>query len=138
MQARRLPQREQPAPLPRTAIPNDISGAVAAALNILEKWQVPPASQQAMLGISRRSWFSWKKSPPAQIDGDKLERISYILGIWKALRQLFPDDHGYERWPRLPNSAPLFGGLPPLQRMTAGQVGDLYAVRAWLDGWRGW
>ena len=120
------------------ALPADISGAVAAALRILDKWQVAPEQQQAMLGISRRSWFAWKKSPPAGIDGDRLERISYILGIWKALRQLFPDNRGYERWPNLPNSAPFFAGAQPLERMAAGQVGDLYAVRAWLDGWRGW
>lgn len=117
---------------------HDISGAVTTALNILERWQASPEEQQAILGISRRTWFAWRKRPPAQVDADKLERVSYVLGIWKALRQLFPSNRAYEKWPRLANRAGLFGGQPPMAVMAAGQVADLYRVRAWLDGWRGW
>ncbi len=118
-------------------VPADISGAVSAALNILDQWQLDRARQCAMLGISERSWYDWKRRAPARISGDSLERVSYILGIWKALRLLLPDRDGYKRWPQLPNQAPLFAGRPPIERMSAGQVGDLYAVRDWLDGWRG-
>ena len=118
-------------------VPDDVSGAVNAALNVLNQWSVPREQQCAMLGISERSWYDWKRSAPARVAADALERISYILGIWKALRQLFPDQQGYRRWPSLPNTAPPFGGRPPLERMSAGQVADLYVTRTWLDGWRG-
>lgn len=116
---------------------HDISGALTTALNILDAWNATPVQQQSILGVSRRTWFGWRKQPPAQVDADKLERVSYILGIWKALRQLFPTDKGYERWPALPNTAPLFIGATPMQVMAAGHVADLYRVRVWLDGWRG-
>ena len=118
-------------------VPDDVSGAISAALNILEQWQLPRERQCAMLGISERSWYDWKRSPPARVGRDTLERVSYILGIWKALRLLLPDRQAHLRWPHLPNRAPLFGGRSPVERMAAGQVGDLYAVREWLDGWRG-
>jgi hypothetical protein len=61
--------------------------------------------------------------------------VSYIVGIWKTLRLLLPDQDAYRRWPHLPNRAPLLAGQPPIERMSAGQVADLYAVRDWLDGW---
>jgi uncharacterized protein (DUF2384 family) len=116
----------------------DVSGAVATALNILDRWQATPEEQQAMLGVSRRTWFAWRRKAPSQVDPDRLERISYLLGIWKGLRQLFPGNRAYETWPRLPNDAPLFAGRTPMEVMSAGHVADLYKVRAWIDGWRGW
>jgi hypothetical protein len=119
-------------------VPQDISAAVRTTLNVLALWDLDQAQQCAMLGISVRSWFGWKKAQPRTVSGSTLERISYILGIWKALRQLFPDHEGYRRWPHLPNNAPMFAGQPPIRRMSAGHVADLYAVREWLDGWRGW
>jgi hypothetical protein len=119
-------------------LPQDISGALATALNILEKWDLSREQQCAMLGIAERSWYLWKRNPPARVGGDTLERVSYILGIWKALRQLFTSDQAWLRWPHLDNSAPPFGGRPPIERMASGRVGDLYVVRSWLDGWRGW
>ncbi len=121
----------------RPELPDDLSGAISAALNILEQWQLDREQQCAVLGISERSWYDWKRQAPARVGRDTLERVSYILGIWKALRLLLPDRSAYKRWPHLPNQAALFGGRPPIERMTAGQVGDLYAVREWLDGWRG-
>jgi hypothetical protein len=35
---------------------------------------------------------------------------------------------------RAPNAAPLFDGRSALDRMTAGNVGDLYVVRQYLEG----
>ena len=119
-------------------MPDDVSGAIATALNILEQWSLSREQQCAMLGIAERSWYQWKRKPPARVGGDTLERVSYILGIWKALRHLFPSHESYKRWPHLENSAPPFGGEPPVERMTSGHVGDLYVIRSWLDGWRGW
>jgi len=137
MEACSHPKTADHAPLARP-VPDDVSGAVETALNILEQWSFSREQQCATLGIGERSWYQWKRTPPARVSGDTLERISYILGIWKALRQLFPSHEAYKRWPHLDNSAPPFGGQPPVARMTSGRVGDLYVVRAWLDGWRGW
>jgi len=138
MQVQDSASRQRVRTLPDNAVPDDISGAIATALNILEQWNLSREQQCAMLGIAQRSWYQWKRNPPARVGGDTLERVSYILGIWKALRQLFPSHHSYKRWPHLENSAPPFGGEPPVERMTSGHVGDLYVIRSWLDGWRGW
>ena len=63
--------------------------------------------------------------------------MSYLLGIWKALTLLFPEPANRLHWLRANNTSATFGGRPPLERLLAGNVGDLYAVRSYLDGWRG-
>jgi hypothetical protein len=66
-----------------------------------------------------------------------LERISYVLGIYKALQILLPDATRADAWVRQPNTATPFGGRSALERMLGGNVGDLYAVREYLDAQRG-
>lgn len=68
---------------------------------------------------------------------DVLERISYILGIYKALHLLFADRAQADGWVRRPNAALMFGGRSALERMLAGDVADLHAVRQYLDAQRG-
>jgi len=65
-------------------------------------------------------------------------QLSQVLavGIFKALHILYPDFA--DRWIRLPNSNPLFGGRPPIEWMTAdGGMDGLYRVRRLLDARRG-
>ncbi len=66
-----------------------------------------------------------------------LERLSYLFGIYAALQVLLPEQERADAWLRKPNSAPLFGGQPALQRMLGGQVADLFVVRQYLDAQRG-
>ena len=69
---------------------------------------------------------------------DVLERISYVLGIYKALQILIPDAETSGRVDRqVRTRLPLFGGHSALDRMLGGNVGDLYAVRQYLDAQRG-
>ena len=72
-----------------------------------------------------------------RILGDTLERISYMLGIFKALNILLPDEDAADRWIKKPNEAPIFGGKPALRRMLSGHVSDLFVVRQFLDSQRG-
>jgi hypothetical protein len=65
---------------------------------------------------------------------DTLRRIGYVAGIYKALELLYSDPHLADDWIKRPNRA--FGGQTPLQRMCAGDVTDLAAVRAYLDAAR--
>jgi hypothetical protein len=66
-----------------------------------------------------------------------LVRISLVLGIYKALHILYPDRQLADRWVKLPNSNPLFGGQPALTLMTESGVDGLLQVRRLLDGRRG-
>ena len=92
----------------------------------------------ALLGQTARStYFKWKKNPNTVLPKDTLERISYILGIYKALQLLLPDEQAADDWVKRPNAAPLFAGGSALDRMLSGQVADLFVVRQYLDAQRG-
>ncbi len=91
-----------------------------------------------LLGVTARStFFKWKKDPNTALPKDTLERISYILGIYKALQILLPDEKAADDWVKRPNEAPLFSGRSALDRMLSGQVADLFVVRQYLDAQRG-
>jgi hypothetical protein len=91
-----------------------------------------------LLGISARStFFIWKKEQDGRLSLDTLERISYLLGIFKALHILLPKEDAADAWIKKPNTAPIFGGKNALERMLSGRVSDLYVVRQYLDTQRG-
>ena len=60
-----------------------------------------------------------------------------MLGVYKALKLLFADDASGVRWLKAANTDLPFTGGRPLDRMLRGSIDDLYAVRRYLDGWRG-
>jgi len=125
---------------PRPAGRQALSGpALRAFFNIAELWGLSPEQQIRLLGEPARStFFKWRKAPEAaSLSKDMLERISYILGIYKALQILLPKPESADAWIKKPNTAPVFGGESALDRMLSGNVADLYAVRQYLDAQRG-
>ena len=109
-----------------------------AFANIAEHWGLTVADQLKLLGIASRStFFKWRREREPRLPQDTLERLSYILGIYKSLQILLPDQKAADGWLRQPNSAPPFGGRSALERMLSGQVVDLYIVRQYLDTERG-
>jgi hypothetical protein len=78
-----------------------------------------------------------KKDPQGRtLDADRLVRISYLVGIFKALNILHSEQLADE-WVRLPNSNRLFRGVTPLAFMLTGGVPAMQAVRRLLDARRG-
>jgi hypothetical protein len=109
-----------------------------AFANIAEAWELTVAEQLQLLAIASRStFFKWRRETSPRLPRDTLERLSYLLGIYKSLQILLPDPKAADEWVRRPNSAPLFGGRSALERMLSGQVADLYVVREYLDAERG-
>ncbi|MCY4429561.1 MAG: MbcA/ParS/Xre antitoxin family protein [Rhodospirillales bacterium] len=112
--------------------------ALRTFFRIAKLWRLSVEEQMTLLGLTARStFFKWKKDPDAVLPKDTLERISYILGIYKALQLLLPDETAADEWGERPNAAPLFGGRSALDRMLSGQVADLFVVRQYLDAQRG-
>jgi Protein of unknown function (DUF2384) len=116
-----------------------VGGAgLRAFVNIAEHWELTVADQLKLLGIASRStFFKWRREREPRLPQDTLERLSYLLGIYKALQILLPDVRAADEWVRKANDAPPFGGRSALERMLSGQVADLYIVRQYLDAQRG-
>lgn len=108
-----------------------------AFFRIADAWGLNRTEQRRLLGEPPTTTFHrWQRgeSDPGR---DTLERISYVLGIFKALNILFPNAEQADGWLRRANDAPLFGGRSALDRMLSGNVADLYVVRSYLDAQRG-
>jgi len=109
---------------------------LATFFRITHEWALDSAQQMALLGLSSRTtFFRWKKSAPASLAPDTLERLSHVFGIYKSLQILLPAAAA-PGWIHRPNDAPLFEGRPALALMTSGVAG-LFLVRAYLDAERG-
>ena len=117
----------------------ELSGpALRTFFRIAALWDLSVQEQMTLLGLTARStFFKWKKDPNTVLPKDTLERISYVLGVYKALQLLLPDEKAADQWVRRPNAAPLFSGHSALDRMLSGQVADLFVVRQYLDAQRG-
>jgi hypothetical protein len=129
----------RPAPRPDLTAVGGAGGAgLRAFARIAEAWGLSVAEQLKLLGIgSRSTYFKWRREQTPRLQQDTLERLSYLLGIYKSLQILLPDPRAADEWVRKPNSAPPFGGRSALDRMLSGQVADLYVVRQYLDAVRG-
>ncbi|WP_132998724.1 MbcA/ParS/Xre antitoxin family protein [Luteimonas arsenica] len=113
--------------------------ALRAFFNIADRWGLGNEQERVLLGSPGRSTFyRWKRDLSGQLPHDVLERISYILGIYKALHLIFGNEQQADAWISRANDAPLFGGRSALDRMLGGQVADLFVVRQYLDAQRGW
>src|SRR5947209_1229334 len=111
--------------------------AMRTFLNVADAWKLTNEEQRALLGWPPEStFFKYKAGQVTILPYDMLMRISLVLGIYKDLQILYPEPDLADRWVRLPNSNPLFGGKPALVLMLEGTDG-LFQVRRLLDGLRG-
>lgn len=119
----------------------------AALLNffgITQEWGCSAKEQITLLGTPSKSSFyrmkdfaEGKADKPPKLNRDALERISYIMGIFKALNILLPSERRAAEWVRKANTHPLFSGQTALDIMLQGRVIDLADIRRYLDAERG-
>lgn len=114
-----------------------LSGAALRAFfNIMARWQVRDEDARALLGgVSNGPFYEMKRTPDRTLDADRLTRVSYLVGIFKALRIL----HGEalaDAWVHLPNTNAIFAGQTPLAFMVRGGIPAMQTVRRLLDARR--
>ena len=110
--------------------------ALKVFFNITNEWQLSSQDEMTLLGDPARSTFyKWRNGEGPVIPKDTLERISYVMGIYKALRLLFPTEDQANAWPKKPNRD--FGDESALNVMLKGSVINLADVRRYLDAMRG-
>jgi hypothetical protein len=95
-------------------------------------WSLSEDEQNAILCQPVEEAFQFDDGS-GDVQIEMLERVSYLIGIYRALHAIFPNDDQADRWIRRANMAPPFGGLPALALMCTGRVSDLASVRQYLD-----
>ena len=111
--------------------------ALRGFFRVVQRWKLRDEDARELLGgVSSSAYYEWKKNPDRTLEVDRITRISYLVGIYKALHILYGDKLADE-WVRLPNSNAIFTGRTPLACMMAGGLLAMQTVRKLLDARRG-
>jgi hypothetical protein len=108
--------------------------AIAAFVNIVNIWSLKDTQALGLLGAATpATLLDWKtENEGSTLDQNTLTRISYLIGIYKALNIC----HGQEladSWVTLPNQNPIFRGKTPVGYMIENGQPGLAMVRRLLD-----
>src|ERR1700704_45618 len=111
---------------------------------ISDKWKISARDAMALLGVESRSTYyellrrARESKEVKGLNRDQLDRLSYLLGVYEAVRVLFPhSQESRDTWVSRPNTAAPFAGRPPLEVMRSNMIG-LYHTFAHLATARGW
>lgn len=119
-----------------------LSGAALRLfVSIAELWRLNVADQRTLLGgIAESTFFKYVKNPDAaRLSRDTLDRISHVMGVFKAINILLPRHESADAWVRRPNDAAFFKGRSALDYMVkGGGLEHIVDVRRYLDGERSW
>ena len=134
-------RQRRPAPIPESA---QAGAGLRTFARIVALWRLPSSDAMALLGVDSRSTYYdlLKRARSArEVNGlsrDQLDRLSYLLGIYEAIRTIFPhSEESRNEWVSRANTAPLFAGRSPVEVMRSSMVGlyqtfgHLTAARAW-------
>ena len=114
--------------------------ALKAFRSVTERWRLSNSEAAALLGVSDSTWDRIKRGAWDQpLSQDQLTRSSAVIGVYKGLHLLFADEEGgmADRWPRLPNSGPIFQRLSPVEAMIEGGIPLMLETRRYVDAVRG-
>ena len=119
---------------PSPAVPaNKAAVALKGFRYIMAQWGCTEAEQKQLLGLSHAEFDELSADKSAEMSGQVLERISYLMGIARALDTLYPsDDRAAERI-RKPTTEEPFCGLSPLAFMLADPQEGLKLTRRYFD-----
>src|SRR5690554_1242046 len=111
--------------------------ALKGFFGICREWGCTEEEMMQMLGgVSQSTLARYQAWPHVTLSQDTLERISYILGICKSLRVMYPTAERANRRVRLEISEPPFLGASALDFMAQGSMKHLMETRRYFDAKR--
>jgi hypothetical protein len=111
--------------------------ALLGFFRLADAWGIRDEDARQLLGgLSSSAWYEWKKNAARTLEVDCITRVSYLLGIYKALHIIYGDKLADE-WISLPNTNQIFEGRTPLAYMLGGGMPAMQTVRQLLDARRG-
>ncbi|ABD68787.1 hypothetical protein Rfer_1046 [Rhodoferax ferrireducens T118] len=112
------------------------SAALRGFFNVVAKWHVTDEDARELLGgIPSNAFDELKRNPCRLLDVDQIRRISFLIGIYKALHSIYGDKLADE-WVSLSNKNAIFASRTPMQYILAGGLVGMQAVRNLLDARR--
>ena len=113
-------------------------GRIAAAslqafVNIANKWNLSENEKCSLIGLSIESFNLHENDTNLSLDDDVIQRISHLIGIYKALHRLLPSEDAANTWMHQVNNASLFNGNSALDQLLSGNLTDFAKLRQYLD-----
>ena len=108
-----------------------VSGpALAAFLRVSAAWGLDEPQERMLLGQpSPETLKSWKANRTGALSLDQVERISYVLRIFRLLQE----HNGATAWLLAPRTEPIFGGRRPIDVMCLEDIRGLRQVAQFLQ-----
>jgi hypothetical protein len=119
-----------------------VSGpALAAFLRVSAAWGLEEPQERMLLGQpSQETLRSWKANRTGALSLDQVERISYVLRIFRLLQEApggaalpVPDRSSALAWLLAPRQEPIFGGRRPIDVMCLEDIRGLRQVAQFLQ-----
>lgn len=111
--------------------------ALKGFFNICCEWGCTQEEMMQLLGgVSRSTLAKYQKLPHIRLSRDTLERISYILGIYRSLRIMYPTAERANRRIRLKSRDVPFSGTSAVEFMARGSMRHLVEARCYFDSKR--
>lgn len=99
-------------------------------------WALTDEEAVRLFGVAEVAWREVRgRGHPELLSPDQMLRVSALLGVHAALHALFADGMA-DRWVRLANAGPLFGGRTPVAVMAERGVAGMLEVRRHVEALR--
>jgi hypothetical protein len=92
-------------------------------------------ARELLGSVSSSTYYEMKKNPFKTLGVDRIARVSYVIGIHKALHVLYGEPLADQRV-KMPNTNMLFSGHSPLELMKQGGIVAMQQINTLLDSRR--
>ncbi len=108
------------------------AGATKSFLDLMMTWGIGDDDACALAGVDIRLLQQMRTADGVLLEEESLRRIAYLTAIHRGLHGLYGPQLA-DRWIKMPNSNPLFGGLSPVAFLARGGLPAFDAVRRLVD-----
>ncbi len=128
---------ETQAALSRDDGPDPVQVGLKAFRRLAAAWSLTNEEAAQLADVTDRTWARMKRPGwSGRISQDQLLRLSALIGLYKGLHLYFSEPLA-DRWVKLANAGPLFGGAPPVAYMLEGGLPAILRTRTYVDALRG-
>jgi len=109
--------------------------AAPGVSKVLSKWHCSEKVKSELLGFGSEALFQLMISNPNdyKFTTEQVERMTYILNIYRSLHTIFSETVQADEWINAPNTNELFGGQTAIDVMKKGKVSDMASVAEYLQ-----
>lgn len=118
---------------------------IAIFAQVMKRWKLQDHEAAALLGVDLKEWhqlqasaqhFQDSQAPSGDnhpsLSNEQLERVGIVVHMLITLRRLLKEETA-NRWVRMRNTNPVFGGATPIEVMVEGGLPKMRAARDYLD-----